>query len=287
MGRTVTWVAAAAGALLGFGLVLVVSGWTTPPTSRRRLRVPRSVDVLLPARLAVTAVAATLIGLWTRWPVGAVAAGAGAWYLFGLAAAGQRATQRQLAKVEAIASWVEMLRDGLRAGQGLTDVLRVTAPLAPVAIRPEVRRLVERLERQRLAVALVAFGEDLADPLGDLVVTALLFCSRRSSPDLSAVLGSLAGQARAEASMRLRVDARRAENRTEVRTVVVASVLFLVALTFTSQRLLHPYGTVRGQLVLAGIVTVFAVALVWLGRLARIRVGSRVLQPSAEMTELS
>ena len=51
---------------------------------------------------------------------------------------------RRVARIEAVATWTEMLRDTLSAAAGLEQAILATAPLAPVAIRGEITELAAR-----------------------------------------------------------------------------------------------------------------------------------------------
>ena len=66
--------------------------------------------------------------------------------------------------------------------------------------------MVHRLDHQRLPDALVAFGNDLHHPSGDLVVASLVIASRMEASDLSGLLTRLAEATRGEARMRIRVE---------------------------------------------------------------------------------
>ena len=100
-----------------------------------------------------------------------------------------------------------MLRDTLAGAHGLEEAIVTSANVAPAPIETEVRALAERLRRQPIDVALDEFGRELAHPIGDLVVTALLLAASGSTGDLNELLGTLAVSARDEAGMRLRVEA--------------------------------------------------------------------------------
>src|SRR5690606_9791405 len=112
----------------------------------------------------------------------------------------------------------------------LEEAIIATATVAPRPIEPEVRRLVHRLEHQRLPDALVAFGNDLDHPSGDLVVAALVIAARMEASDLSGLLSRLAEATRGEARMRIRVEVGRTRVRTATKVivgVVIAAVAFL------------------------------------------------------------
>ncbi len=274
------------GAGVGLGLLLIIMGAggrpPRPPAAGRRDHASVLVE-RLGLRLVLAAGAGVLVGLVTRWPVGALlaaAAGALAPELAG-GTADQKAT---VARTEAVAGWAEMLRDTLAGAAGLEQAIIATAPVAPAPIRPEVAALAARLDRQRLTVALRAFAEELADPTGDLVVAALVLASERQARRLGELLGALARAARDDATMRLRVEAGRARTRTSARIVVGATVAMAAGLVVLNRGYLAPYDSALGQLVLGLVGLLFGGAFWWLSRMARIPAPERLLaaEPDGE-----
>lgn len=273
---------ALAGAGIVGGLWLVIDGYRRPTSSapeRKRRRGDGSGGDW-PRRRLLPSVGLAVPGLLvTRWPVAGVALGAAGWYapdLFGSKAEQDRAT----ARTEAVASWTEMLRDTMSGAHGLEEAIATTAQVAPAAIEAEVATLAVRLERQPLDVALAAFADDLAHPVGDLVVTSLTLASQGSTGDLGELLGTLAQSARDEAGMRLRIDAARARLRTAVRVIgscTAATGLGLIAL---NQRYLDVYRSLTGQVVLALVAVCWAVALRWLASMGQFVSPERFLASS-------
>jgi Flp pilus assembly protein TadB len=227
--------------------------------------------------VAVAVGAGVLVGVFTRWPVAAVLAGVGVWALPRLLGGDPRARGR-VARVEGIASWTEMLRDTLAAAAGLEQAIAATASTAPAAIRPQVQDLQYRLETgERLTGALHEFADDLRDPTGDLVVSALVLASQHQARQLGDLLASLASSAREQVTMRQRVEAGRASTRTSVRIIVSATLVMAAGMVLLNRPYLQPYDSVGGQLALSLIAVVFAFALWWLGRIADVREPARVL----------
>ncbi|MGP3769760.1 type II secretion system F family protein [Streptomyces sp. SDT5-1] len=192
---------------------------------------------------------------------------------------GQAAAQRQqVARVEGIAGWTEMLRDTLAAAAGIEQTIIATADTAPEAVRPQVRALAVRISAgQRLPDALRHLADELDDATADLVIASLILASERQGRRLGPVLDALAATARAHVEMRQRIDAGRARVRTTVRVVVITTVSFAGGLVLLNPEFLSPYDTWRGQLVLMLIGTVFAGAFTWLGRMARLEQPARIL----------
>ena len=263
--------AAICGAVVGLGLALVLAGLRgveLPRPSRlasawNRRQLERST-----LRLACAVGAGVLVGALTGWPVAALlgaAAGFGAPALL----SGTKGRAEQIARIEAVAGWAEMLRDTLAGSAGLEQAIVATAPLVPLPIRAEVVTLAVRLEGERLGPALRAFADEVADPTCDLVVAALVLAAEHQAQRLGELLGSLAVAARDQATMRLRVEAGRARTRTSVKVIVGVTGAVVAGLALLNRGYLAPYDTAVGQLVLLLVGIVFSVAFVWLARMTK------------------
>ena len=251
--------AALCGAVVGLGVLLVALGVRgTPPREPRPARtIPVWVGDRILLRVALGAVGLVVVWLATGWPAGgAIAAIGGA---LAPSLVGSRARRNQaVAKIEAIAAWAEQLRDVMAAAAGIQEAIVATGPLAPAAIGPEVRRLVERIStrRERLRPALERFADDLAHPLGDMVVTSLLLASERQGR-LGDLLSEVARSARQTATMRLRVEAARARTYVTTRLIVGTTVVISVWLVVFRREYLAPFDTAGGQVMLVVIGAVF------------------------------
>lgn len=232
-----------------------------------------------PIRLVVIAGIALLVALGTGWPVGGLLAGIAAAGLPALWA--QTGISRIADRHESLATWTEMLRDTLHASVGLSQAIVATAPVAPVAIRPAVASLSDRLvSGVPMVGALRQFADDLDDAGADVVVCALILAASARSQRLADLLGTLATSTRDGVAMALRVDAQRASTRSGVRIVVLFSVGFIALLAVVAHSYLSPFATPTGQMVLllAGIVDGIGV---WLFvRMTRESEAPRLLRPS-------
>lgn len=262
------------GATAGIGLAIVLAGLA----GREVLPRPRTTRPVLAGRDSlrlVTVVGVALITLvLTGWPVGALLAAAAA-----VAApriiGGRAEREHAVARTEAIATWTEMVRDSIAAASGLEEAINATVSVAPAPIRREVRLLVSRLERQPLASSLVAFGDELAHPSGDLVVAALTIAARTEASDLSGLLSRLAEAIRGEARMRIRVEVGRTRVRTASKVIlgVVAATIGLLALL--NREYLEVYATPAGQIVLLIVGGIFALGGWLLVRMAELDMPER------------
>ncbi|MDT8916036.1 type II secretion system F family protein [Amycolatopsis sp. PS_44_ISF1] len=281
---TTTIIAAALGMGAGLGMLLIVAGSRTPLASApsRRTGLVRAArgrvgDRRVVLRLAIAVGVGVLAGVLTGWVVGAVLAAAAVWFLPRLVGP-DHAHVRRVARIEAIASWTEMLRDVLSAAAGLEQAVLATAPLAPAAIRGEVATLAARLESgQRLAPALRALARELDDPTADLVLAALVLAAEHQARQLGDLLGSLATTARGQAAMRMRVETGRARTRTSVRVIAATTLAFAAGVVVFNRAYLDVYNSATGQVVLLTIGALFAAGFAWLARIATSGAQARVL----------
>jgi Flp pilus assembly protein TadB len=284
-------VAGLAGGLIVTGVLLALPVWQTDPGARQgRRRVPvwwRRVRQDRRARWRVVGACAVGVLGWavTGWPAVAVLAAAGVWWLprlLGPDRAGVAARKR----TEAVATWVESLRDTLSAAAGLRQAIQATAPAAPGPIAGPVRTLAARLrDGHRLAEALRVFAAEVADPVADLAAAALIHAADNEARHLSQVLSGLADAARARAAAGLRVATSRAHAHTTVRIITATVLAATVGLILTDRPFLAPYHSAAGQVVLLVVGGVYAIGLWWLQKLATPVADTRVLAPTLERSE--
>jgi Flp pilus assembly protein TadB len=271
-----------AGAACGAGLFLLAvairglpGGPPATPGRGTRLTRQRLRDLAgLRGAAALAAGAVTLVA--TRWLVAAAGVALLVFAWRGLSgAAGER---RALARLEALATWTESLRDTIAGAVGLEQAIPASLRVAAPVIRDPLTRLVERLHiRVPMADALLRFADDLDDPGADLIIAALVINARLRGPGLRDLLGSLSASVREELDMRRKVTAERRSIRRSVQIVVGVSVGMALALALLDHAFLAPYDGVFGQVVLAAVVGIYAVGIFWLRRLARFETPQRLL----------
>lgn len=220
-----------------------------------------------------------IVFLATRWPV-ALALGVAASF-------GMPMLLRKLAmstksdRIEAVATWTELLEGTMAASAGLMQALVATAPLAPDAIRPAATRLAARLEAGAgLRIALLEFANEVDDPAADRVICALLMASGTRAQRLGDLLGALAAATRDDVAMRLRIEASRASVVSGARTVVIFSVAFATGLVVLAHSYLSPFGTGTGQVILFIVGLLYASGLALMVSIAAPKRGVRLLGAS-------
>lgn len=233
--------------------------------------------------------------------VGAVFAGAFGFLLTGLPVVGLlvavavpgtpwlfsvgRAEQQAIARIEAVGEWTRRLKDISATGQGLQAAITGTVATAPEEIQEEVRLLAARLQAGWLArPALLAFADEIADPVCDQVVAALILHLTDRGERLGDVLGSIAAAASAEVATRREIEAKRTQPRFAVR-FLTGMTLAVLAYGLLNTDYIRPYGTPSGQLVMAVLGVSFIVLLAWVRAMSQPQRPARFL-PAPEPQEV-
>ena len=259
--------------VLAMVVVVVPIGPMVDPARSTGSRMNRGVAV----RVAWSGGFGLVILAVSGWVLPALVIAGATWYW--VAAFQRRHSGRgdDVERTDALASWIENLRDVLLAGDQPIGAIASTVQTAPPIIRPTVRRLSAALGHQDPDTAFRRFADELDDPLGDLVSAGLLIAVQRGARTV-AVLTSLAEQARTAADRRRIVDAERAPIQREVLLLsLIMAALVMVLLVFGRSSYLDAYDTGEGQLFLGAILTVYAVLLLRVQRLSRFPKPSRFL----------
>lgn len=277
-------VALAVSALVGLAFVSVAAA-VRPPAPRRAAdgSTPGVLADVPAGRLAAAAVVGFTVLLATRWVVvAAVAAALVA--LWGRLLHDHRA-EAERRHVEALAAWLEDLRDTLRASSvGAEEALELVAARPPQAIAPALHRFwLRRRQGFRLEDALADLGDDLAHPLADAAIAAirLVVVGSAGAGRLYGTVDALATAARDEVSARERVDRARAVYQTSMRRLVVIAVVLVAYLRLAAGDLLEPYGSGSGQVVLAVPVAMWVGCVLWLRSLCTYELPRRHVRPAA------
>jgi len=282
---TATTLVASLGATAGFGLTGLASSVsrrstagarlaaTDPPSPARSMRVVR--------RYGPTLAVGAVLGVATGWPVAVVIGAAGALALTRTLI--RRKQVEPTRRIEAIATWTELLRDTLLASSGLSQAIVESTRVAPPDLRPEVGRLADRIASGvGMSEALHAFADEVDDPSADLVVCALVLATEAQAPRLTDLLSALAAATREEVSMRLRVEAGRASARGSVRTIVVFSIGFAALMATVARGYLAPFDDTTGQLVLLAVGGLYGSGIWLMARLVRYRPAARLLAGASD-----
>jgi tight adherence protein B len=223
----------------------------------------------LRVRLMLAVGAVGLVTAATGWPVAGMWAGALGFAGPSLLGVNRRRA-REVQRIEAVATWAEMLRDQAAAGADLVQAVQVSAGHAPPVLAQPVARLAIRLRRESPQEAFRSFALEVSDPTADLVAAALTVAFTGQARRVGDVLSTLAASAREQASMRLRVERDRARVRTVARGTGAVVIGWTVLVYLISGRFFAAYATFTGQLVLMIVGGLFAVGILGLARLDRL-----------------
>ncbi|MGA3526609.1 type II secretion system F family protein [Melissospora conviva] len=228
--------------------------------------------------LIVAATAGALAFLLTGLPVvGLLVALAvpGAPWLFTVG----RAEQRAISRIEAVGEWTRRLKDVSGTGQGLQQAIVGTIHTVPDEIAEEVRTLAARLQAGWPARnALLAFADEIADPVCDQVVAALILHLSDRGERLGDVLASIASAAAAEVGTRREVEAKRTQPRFAVR-FLTGMTLLVLGYGLLNPEYMRPYGTPAGQAVMVVLGGGFVALLAWVRSMSLPPPAPRFLRP--------
>jgi tight adherence protein B len=264
-------VLAVAAVTLVFGVTVSWSGLHHEPMPARRRQAPRLLAV-------VAVLVGSLVLVVSGWLVPSVVIGGIAGWVAESARRRRTGDDLGVERTEALASWVENVRDVLRSGNQPVGAIGATAETCPPSIRSDVRSLFARLSAgQPPEIAFRRFADEIDEPLADLVAIGLLIAVSRGA-ETEDVLSALAVQARHQADRRRIVEAERAPMRREVRMVsLVMGALMTAVFVFARSSYLNAYDEASGQLFLTFVLVGYGALLVWVGRLATFSRPSRFL----------
>jgi len=179
-------------------------------------------------------------------------------------------TRNEQELIDGIATWTEQLRDTLAGAHGLEQAIIATSIHAPVALQAQVKKLASFIGYGSLEDGLRRFGDDLNNSTADFVVAALVTAYQHQARDLGMLLTQIAQCARDESKMRSRVWVGRARTRSAVKIIATVIAVFILGLFSLNRPYLQPYSSIQGQVVLSGILAVFAASLSLMQSMAQI-----------------
>jgi len=256
------------GAGIGVGLALVIGGIWSTGSPVGRMSITKRLD---PAnrQAALCAVAgAAAVGLVTHWPVGAAIGGAVGWTL--RSALAPATSRRVTGRLEALATWIEALRDSVAAHRGLLAAIESTVPTAPPQIKGNVAALVVRIKGGTpLDAALCAFAQELGDAAVDEAIAPLILASRFGGSNLQGLLATAATNTRDQIALWQRTEVARAKPRRDMRLVIALTLVFTLGILVIGHGYFAPFGTPAGQIALLAVAGLFAAGFAAMNRLSR------------------
>lgn len=259
-------------AALAVGAVYFAFNPATPSSGPKRSMSANSQRDLLAA-----VVVGGVVLFLTRWPTAAVAVTAFVVSWRWLFATSETMVER--AKVEAIAQWLEDLRDVVRRSSVAIEkaVELVAEDFTGVLAEPMNRFALRRRQGVRLPEALAGLAEDIAHPTADAAVAAIVLVvgGAAGGGRIYDTIDELSAAARDEMRARDEIDRTRRIFQRAMRRLVSLTILFVGGLAIFASDLLSPYRTVPGQIWLLIPCGMWATCLVWLRRLTRYDLGAR------------
>lgn len=182
-------------------------------------------------------------------------------------------------RIEAIAKWLEDLRDTLRGSAiGAEEALEQVAMRPPDAIAEPLRRFANRRRQGfRTEDALADLAEELAHPTADAAVAAirLVIGGSTSAGRLYGTVSALSAAARDEVTARERIDRIRSVYQSSMKRLVIIGGLLIAYLRFVGGDLLTPYDTAVGQVVLLLPLGMWMGCVLWLRSLCQYEIPQR------------
>ncbi|GAC1317982.1 MAG: type II secretion system F family protein [Chloroflexota bacterium] len=249
--------------LLASGVYLTFDGLVRPrPQTARGPRWTGASDFLMRAGLrevtprdfvvfsigagALAGITAQLVLNWVVLSVVAGGAGLLGPYAYYLRRHNRRRTLIQDTLVDAI----EHVRDGIRAGLSVPQALSSLARSGPEPLRGDFAALTRETRLLGFEPALLALRDRLADPVFDVVATALIFNDRLGGRQVSEVLDRLADASRAQLRIQQDIRAQQARTVLSARIVAAAPLVALIGLRASNPRYLEIFDSLGGQLIL-------------------------------------
>lgn len=282
------------GALIGIGIasgvMLIIAGFTTTPSTSARMKRRGRSGGGIAARFTATERTAALLALIVGIVLAAVLGWVVAIVLLPAAAVGAIRLMRPQKGVnpdhlEALEEWVRALRGILSSHASLTTAIISTQASTPQAIDPQVRLLVARLRSHTpLESALYSFAEDLDSQTGDYIAAALIQSSQFSGAGLSKALDAIAGEVATEVRALRDIEVDRSKPLNESRNIAIVAIVAALAIVFVL-----PFGAVYrdtglGQAILLTLAAAFAADLYWLRARAALKPSPRFLTRPKEAT---
>ncbi|MGL4831214.1 MAG: type II secretion system F family protein [Propionibacteriaceae bacterium] len=266
-------------ALLGSGIIAVMCGLRPTRTplhvfkpAQRLVQWRRYIDLWT----GLSIIAGFVIWWLTSLPIAVIAVPAlyavGRWLL-------ATPPHAEIAMLESLDRWVRALAATVAAGRSVAEAIRISRRTAPTLLSPAVTLAVQRIdERWSVRDALFAMADQLASPHVDTVLASLILAHERGGTGLSTSLVALADGVQEQLTSWRAIEAEREKPRVVVRQVTWLSLLVLGVGMTIGRGYFAPYRTGLGQLLLAGLLTIYVLALIWLRRMTIPRTRQRILQ---------
>lgn len=268
-------IALVAASLAACGVIAIATAFTPAPEPRAphaRVAEQRQAPVLI-----ASIIVAFVVLVLTGWLVIAAAAAvlvSGWRWLFVVDEAGA-----DRAKVEAIAKWLEDVRDVIRRSSvPIEEAVELVAENATgVLTDPLSRFVLRRRQGVPLPEALAELADSIEHPTFDAAAAAIMLVigGGAGGARLYDTVDELAEAARNETKRRDEIDRLRRTYQRAMRRLIAIVIAFIAGLIVFAPTIVEPYTTAIGQLWLTIPVLIWGGCLVWMRRLTEYDLGTR------------
>ncbi|GAA1725853.1 type II secretion system F family protein [Aeromicrobium alkaliterrae] len=268
------------GLLIGLGLALIGSWWTTPdePRIHRRRSAPAPSRVA-PRDVGMAVGCAAVATVLVAGVTGAATIGLGVGLLAAMLPSAVRRARRERRLRERRAAWpdaVDHLAAAVRAGMSLPEAVAALGRRGPEQLRPYFDQFGrDHRASGRFDDALDRLKARLADPTGDRVVEALRLTRHVGGHDLGRVLRSLSGFLRDDLRTRGELEARQSWTVNGARVAAAAPWLVLLSMAGRPE-VVERYSTPTGAVIVLGGAVVCVAAYRLMIRIGRLPTERRV-----------
>ena len=253
---------------VGIGIALVVTGLFSTTAPAKRMAFTKQIDTVTRQSALFALVGGGLVGLLTWWPVGVLIGAGVGWTL--RSSLTQNSSSKVTKRLDALATWIETLRDSVASHRGLVAAIESTVSAAPKTLRPNIEALVVRI-RSGIPVdrAFEQLAAELGDSAADEAIAPLILAARFGGTDLANLLGQAATNTRTHLALWQRTELARSKPRREMRIVLMVTLGF-IGLAFTAgHSYMAAFGTFDGQIALLLIAGLFASGFAMMNRLSK------------------
>ncbi len=235
------------------GLLVTLAGHfgAKIPRARRSGRIGAADDRIEAIPVALAVAGATF---WsTRWPVFAFFAflvAVNRSLVFGAA----EIRDRNIDRTEAVAKWIDSLRDSLASSGGIEQALQWSTKRPHPLLLVETRNLALDLQHRSTVQALANFASAVAHPSTDRTVAMLIMALTRRAGGMTEILAEAAREARADASTDRQVETSRSRMYAQSRLIAIGTTGVITIGALFREDARSAYSSLNGQVVLLVIL---------------------------------
>ncbi|WP_276973150.1 type II secretion system F family protein [Ferrimicrobium acidiphilum] len=271
------------GAIVGLGALLVLRTFIKDAKGKPKGAKANSATSTGPRQLILSASAMLIVLLFTKLITFAVGAGVVTYVIMPLFS--DKRQKHRIALISALASWIEQIRDSLRSSQGLYEVIKSSAEIAPPLMRPALMQMIRTVDQDPLRVkeALLQMAKGFNDETVDMVVGGLVVAvDLGGDSPIVEILSTLAHSARQEIDANRRIKAIQDRSRAEAKQVVFIVAAIFVFMFSIGKQFLTPYSTPPGYIAAVVVVALFVFGVNRFNRLTAPDLPPSIIDPELQ-----